>query len=349
MSQKQRDLFLHHLPKAELHVHIEGTLTPQLACLLAGRNNVALRYKTADAMIAAYAGLTTLSDFLELYYDNMRVLLLEDDFYLLASTYLATAAEQHGVRHVELFFDAQAHTSRGVPFACVVRGLRRALREAAARRGTSSRLVMCVVRDRPVEEGLAHVEFAASPLFRNEIDGIGLDSDEINYPPSFFYSVYERARLANFFVVGHGGHDGPAVPYVSELLAIPALNRIDHGVTIVDDPELVARARALGVPFTVCPISNVRLAPHLFPSLQQHPIMRMVESGLRVTVNSDDPAYLGAFIGDNYTAVADAFGLTNEDMVRFAVESFMASNLSDGEKQAMLACVRSYVGGGGGE
>ncbi|MEU7549611.1 adenosine deaminase, partial [Streptomyces sparsogenes] len=290
------------LPKAELHLHIEGTLEPELAFALAERNGVALPYASEDELRAAYS-FTDLQDFLNLYYELMAVLRTEDDFADLTHAYLARARAQ-GVRHAEIFFDPQAHTARGVAIGTVIDGLSRALDAAEETYGITTRLIMCFLRDESAESALDTFESARPHLDR--IAAVGLDSAEVGNPPSKFREVYARAREAGLKCVAHAGEEGPPW-YVWEALDVLGVDRVDHGVRSLEDDALVARLVADQVPLTVCPLSNVRL--RVVDRLEDHPLRAMLDAGLLVTVNSDDPSYFGGYAGDNFDAVRDALRL----------------------------------------
>ncbi|WP_421107926.1 adenosine deaminase [Streptomyces sp. NEAU-S77] len=317
------------LPKAELHLHIEGTLEPDLAFALAERNGVELPYATQDELRAAYS-FTDLQDFLNLYYALMAVLRTEDDFADLADAYLARAREQ-GVRHAEIFFDPQAHTARGVDIGTVIRGLTRALDAAPRTYGITTRLIMCFLRDESAESALATFESARPYLDR--ITAVGLDSAEVGHPPSKFREVYALAREAGLKCVAHAGEEGPPA-YVWEALDILGVDRVDHGVRCLEDDALVARLVADQVPLTVCPLSNVRL--RVVDRLADHPLPAMLDAGLLVTVNSDDPSYFGGYAEDNFTAVRDALGLDRAALRTLARNSFRASFLDEETRAAYL-------------
>ncbi|WP_050515541.1 adenosine deaminase [Streptomyces rimosus] len=323
------------LPKAELHLHIEGTLEPELAFALAERNGVTLPYATEDALRRAYS-FSDLQSFLNLYYALMAVLRTENDFADLAHAYLARAQAQ-GVRHAEIFFDPQAHTSRGVPLGTVVEGLTRALDTAGERYGITTRLIMCFLRDQSAESALATFE-AARP-YLDRITAVGLDSAEVGHPPSKFKEVYALAREAGLKCVAHAGEEGPPA-YVWEALDVLGVDRVDHGVRCLEDPELVARLVADQVPLTVCPLSNVRL--RVIDTMADHPLPAMLDAGLLVTVNSDDPAYFGGYADDNFTAVRDALDLDEETLRTLACNSFRASFLDEATREAYLKEVEAH-------
>ncbi len=316
------DAALLALPKAELHLHIEGTLEPELAFALAARNDVTLPYADVASLRRAQA-FTDLQDFLDLYYACMAVLRTEDDFADLAAAYLTKAAAQ-GVRHAEIFFDPQAHTSRGIPIATVVRGLRRGIETAAQDTGVHADLIACFLRDRPVAE--AHETLDALSPFFDVIVGVGLDSAEVGYPPALFADVFDRARDAGLHVVAHAGEEGPP-DYIWEALDVLGIERIDHGIRCLESPALVRRLSSDRIPLTTCPLSNVRL--RCVPTLSEHPLPAMLDAGLVVTVNSDDPAYFGGYVGDNFLAVRRDLGITDDALITLARDSFTASFVDD--------------------
>ncbi|MEU1419757.1 adenosine deaminase [Kitasatospora sp. NPDC005751] len=324
------------LPKAELHLHIEGTLEPELAFALAARNGVTLPYADTEELRRAYS-FSDLQSFLDLYYALMTVLRTEADFADLADAYLARAAGQ-GVRHAEIFFDPQAHTARGVPLDVVVEGLGRALDRSEERYGVSTRLIMCFLRDESAESALETFE-AARPHF-GRITGIGLDSAEVGNPPAKFREVYRRAAEAGLHRVAHAGEEGPA-SYVTEALDILGVERIDHGLRCLEDPALVDRLVREQIPLTLCPLSNVRL--RCVDTLADHPLPAMLAAGLLVTVNSDDPAYFGGYVDDNFRAVAGALALAPETLRLLAANSFRASFLDEDRRAALLAEVAAYA------
>ncbi|MEV6202388.1 adenosine deaminase [Streptomyces sp. NPDC051771] len=326
------------LPKAELHLHIEGTLEPELAFALAERNGVTLPYATAEELREAYR-FSDLQSFLDLYYALMAVLRTPEDFTALADAYLERAAAQ-GVRHAEIFFDPQAHAVRGVPMGTVVEGLSAALDRAEERYGISTRLIMCFLRDESAESALATLE-AAKP-YLDRITGVGLDSAEVGHPPAKFREVYEEAARLGLRRVAHAGEEGPAA-YVREALDVLGVERIDHGLRCMEDPELVERLARERVPLTLCPLSNVRL--RVIDELGEHPLRAMLDAGLLVTVNSDDPAYFGGYVGDNYAAVREALALSQEQLRVLARHSFEASFLDDDEprRARYLAEVEAYT------
>lgn len=331
------DAALLALPKAELHLHIEGTLEPDLAFELAGRNGISLPYASVEELAAQY-DFADLQSFLDLYYATMDVLRTADDFAELTRRYLLRAAEQ-GVRHVELFFDPQAHVARGVRLEDVVDGIGSALDEAERDLGITSGLILCFLRDEPVES--AERILNAGLTRTDRIIGVGLDSAEVGYPPALFEGVYRRAREAGLHVVAHAGEEGPS-GYVVEALDLLGVERVDHGIRSIEDPALVRRLAAERIALTVCPLSNLRL--RAVPVLADHPLHRLDEAGVPVTINSDDPAYFGGYVGDNFIAVRDALGLTADQAARYARTSIEASFASDDRKAALLRELEAWRG-----
>ncbi|MER5610636.1 adenosine deaminase [Streptomyces sp. NPDC002215] len=326
------------LPKAELHLHIEGTLEPELAFALAARNGVELPYADTEELRTAYL-FDDLQSFLDLYYALMAVLRTEQDFEELADAYLARAAAQ-GVRHAEIFFDPQAHTARGVSIGTVVEGLGRALDRSEERHGISTRLIMCFLRDESADSAMATLEAAMPHLHR--ISAVGLDSAEVGHPPVKFREVYEAAAALGLRKVAHAGEEGPP-EYIREALDVLGVERIDHGLRCMEDPELVERLVADRVPLTLCPLSNVRL--RAIDTLEEHPLRAMMDAGLLCTVNSDDPAYFGGYVGDTFHAVHEALGLDQERLRTLARNSFEAAFLDhDEERRARyLSEVEAYA------
>ncbi len=317
------------LPKAELHLHVEGTLEPELMFELARRNSVRLPYANAEAVRRAYR-FTSLQSFLDVYYRACSVLIHEQDFYELTTAYLARARAQ-GVRHVEIFFDPQTHTGRGVQLETVVGGIGRALTEAR-QLGITSRLIMCFLRDLPVRDAMATLEQALA--HKDIIFGVGLDSAESGHPPRKFREVFERAISAGFRAVAHAGEEGPP-EYIWQALDVLGAERIDHGVRCLEDRRLVQRLEADRIPLTVCPFSNVKL--RVVETLEQHPLAQMLERGLCATVNSDDPAYFGGYVGENLAGIAKALQLDDSALVQLARNSFDASFLDDTGRARHLA------------
>ncbi|MFJ9035874.1 adenosine deaminase [Streptomyces sp. NPDC102406] len=316
---------LARIPKAELHLHIEGTLEPELAFALADRNGITLPYADTEALRKAYL-FDDLQSFLNLYYELMAVLVTQDDFEALADAYLARAAEQ-GVRHAEIFFDPQAHTARGVDIGTVIEGLGRALARSEERHGVSTKLIMCFLRDLSAESAMETLE-AAKP-YLDHIVGVGLDSAEVGNPASKFRDVYEAAGALGLRKVAHAGEEGDP-SYVWEVLDILGVERVDHGLRSMEDPELVARLVRDRIPLTLCPLSNVRL--RAIDVLEEHPLVAMMDAGLLCTVNSDDPAYFGGYAGDTFHAVHEALAVDHERLRELARNSFVASFLDGSEE-----------------
>ncbi|MEV5276435.1 adenosine deaminase [Streptomyces sp. NPDC051994] len=325
------------LPKAELHLHIEGTLEPELAFELAARNGIELPYADTEALRKAYL-FEDLQSFLNLYYSLMTVLRTEDDFAALADAYLTRAAAQ-GVRHAEIFFDPQAHIARGVAMGTVVEGLWRALSTSEERHGVSTRLILCFLRDESAESAMLTLE-AARP-YLDRITAVGLDSAEVGHPPAKFREVYEAAAALGLRRVAHAGEEGPPA-YITEALDLLGVERVDHGLRALEDPALVARLSRDRIPLTLCPLSNVRL--RAVDTLEEHPLPAMMEAGLLCTVNSDDPAYFGGYVGDAFHAVHETLGLDRERLRELARNSFEASFLEDAEelRERYLAEVEAY-------
>jgi adenosine deaminase len=329
-TETDTDAFIRRLPKAELHVHIEGTLEPELVFELARRNGVPLPYADVDALRRAYV-FEDLQSFLDIYYANCAVLLTERDFYDLTLAYLTKAAGQ-GVRHAEIFFDPQTHTRRGVSFETCCTGIRRALDVGVTRFGISSGLILCFLRDRSEEEALQTLEEARP--FAHHLTAVGLDSAEVGHPPSKFVRPFAQALVMGLPAVAHAGEEGPP-EYIWEALDLLGARRIDHGVRCLEDDRLVERLAAEQIPLTVCPFSNVKL--QVFPSLGQHDVQALMERGLLVTVNSDDPAYFGGYVADNLAAVADTFDLGRASILQLARNSFRAAFLPAAVKERYLA------------
>ena len=310
--------FIESLPKAELHLHIEGTLEPELMFELARRNGVPLPYASVDALRRAY-DFTDLQSFLDIYYQGAAVLQSRQDFHDMAMAYFRKAASQ-SVRHAEVFFDPQTHTSRGIAFETVINGLRDAQLEAERELGLTSKLILCFLRHLDEEEALQTLDEALP--FRDWIVAVGLDSSERGHPPSKFARVFARARDAGLLAVAHAGEEGPP-EYIWEALDLLGARRIDHGVRCLEDPRLVRRLADEQIPLTVCPLSNVKL--RVFDTMRDHNLRRLLDAGIKVTINSDDPAYFGGYINENYSAVAEALRLSKEELEGIARNSFEAA------------------------
>ena len=328
LSPETSKAFVQGVPKAELHIHIEGSLEPELMFALAERNEVALRYASVEEVRRAY-DFSDLQSFLDVYYEATQVLLHEQDFYDLTWAYLQKAAAQN-VRRAEVFFDPQAHTGRGVPFETVITGIHRAMLDAGQRLGISPALIMCFLRHLSAEEAMETLH--SSLPYREWIVGVGLDSSEVGNPPEEFKAVFDEAREHGLLTVAHAGEEGPP-EYIWQALDDLKVSRIDHGVRCVEDPKLVERLREEQIPLTVCPLSNVRL--RVFDTIRDHNLKRMLDLGLCVTVNSDDPAYFGGYVDENFQAVQKGLGVTRDDVYRLAKNSIQASFLDAGEKQRL--------------
>lgn len=330
------EAFIRGLPKAELHLHIEGTMEPELLFRLADRNGVALRFASEDEVREAYE-FTDLQTFLDVYYEAAKVLVTEADFYDLTVAYLERAAAD-GVRHVEIFFDPQTHTERGVSIDAVIQGIHRALEDGRERLGITSGLILCFLRH--LSEAAALETFESALPHLEKLVGVGLDSSELGHPPEKFAIVFGQAREVGLRVVAHGAEEGPP-SYVTGALDILGAERIDHGIRAEEDEELIARLIEQRIPLTMCPLSNVKL--RVFDRIEDHSIKRLLDRGVVVTVNSDDPAYFGGYVGDNYLAIQQAFDLTREDLWLLAGNSIRASFLEVDDKQLLLNELDAFV------
>jgi adenosine deaminase len=320
--------FIQALPKVELHLHIEGTLEPELMFALAERNKLKLPFRSVDDVRAAYA-FTNLQSFLDIYYQGAQVLLHAPDFFELTWAYLRRMAAEN-VRHVEIFFDPQTHTDRGIAFATVIDGIAGALEQARRDFNMSSRLIMCFLRHLDAASAMATLE-AAMP-HRARIAAVGLDSSERGHPPEKFAAVFARAREAGFLTVAHAGEEGPP-DYVWQALDLLKVARIDHGVRSDEDPKLLEHLARTRMPLTVCPLSNIKLC--VFDDMTRHNLKRLLDAGLCVTINSDDPAYFGGYLSANFAAVQQGLGLSRADLARMAGNAIEASFLAPPEKQAL--------------
>lgn len=335
MPMTNHDLL--RMPKAELHLHIEGSLEPEMCFALAERNSVTLTHGSVDELRAAYQ-FGSLQDFLDLYYQGMNVLLGEQDYYDLTWAYM-TKCRDESILHTEIFFDPQGHTERGVPFEHVLTGITRACDDAHDQLSVTSKLIFCILRhldaesaERTLDQALEH---------KDRLVGIGLDSSEIGHPPSKFTKVFERARKEGFLAVAHAGEEGPAES-VGDTLDLLGVRRIDHGIRAIDDDDLVERLAREEIPLTICPLSNLKL--RAVPNLESHPVGELLERGIRATINSDDPAYFGGYLTQNYIETRDALGLTDEQIVRLARNSFRSSFLADDEINSYLEALDAFVG-----
>jgi adenosine deaminase len=321
------------LPKAELHVHIEGTFEPELMFAIAQRNQIQIPYKSVEEVKQAY-NFHNLQSFLDIYYAGANVLVHEQDFYDLAWAYFEKCAEDRVV-HTEMFFDPQTHTDRGVAFSTVINGLKRACADAKAKFGISSQLIMCFLRHLSEEAAFETLEQALP--FKQDIIAVGLDSSEVGHPPAKFERVFAKAREEGFLIVAHAGEEGPP-EYVWEALDLLKVNRIDHGVRSEEDEQLMVRLIKEKMPLTVCPLSNLKLC--VVKDMKDHNIRRLLQKDVHVTVNSDDPSYFGGYMNDNFFAIQQALDLTNDELKKLAINSFEASFISDEEKQKWIAEIK---------
>lgn len=327
--------FIKGIPKAELHLHIEGTFEPELMFEIAKRNSIPIKYSSVDEIRNAY-NFNNLQEFLDIYYEGAGVLITEQDFYDMTWAYF-TKIHTDNVLHTEIFFDPQTHTTRGIEFKTVIHGIHRACEDAKAKFGISSKLIMCFLRHMDEESAFQTLEQALP--YKEMIYGIGLDSSEVGNPPSKFKKVYDKAHHLGFITVAHAGEEGPA-EYVWDALSNLRIARIDHGNRALDDDNLVQEIAQRKIALTVCPLSNLKLC--VVKDLTYHPLKKMLELGIRATVNSDDPAYFGGYINENYLQTAEALKLTKEDIYILAKNSFEGSFLHPGEKEKYLAAVDTF-------
>lgn len=320
------EALIRQMPKAELHLHIEGSLEPELMFAIAQRNHIPLRFDSVEAVRQAY-NFHNLQSFLDIYYEGAQVLIHEQDFYDLTRAYLDKMAAEN-VRHVEIFFDPQTHTERGVSFETVIKGIHRALNDAQNLHGISSRLILCFLRHLSEEDAMRTLEQALP--FKQWITAVGLDSSEVGHPPEKFKTVFDRARNEGLLTVAHAGEEGPP-EYIWQALDLLKVSRIDHGVRCIEDAALVERLKQERMPLTVCPLSNIKLC--VYDEMQQHNIKKLLEHGLCVMVNSDDPAYFGGYVTQNYLAVQEALNLSVEQLIQLSKNGFEASFLPEDEKQ----------------
>jgi adenosine deaminase len=335
-NQIQLGKYISGIPKAELHVHIEGTLEPELMLRIADRNRVKIRFKSVDELKEAYS-FNNLQNFLDIYYEGAGVLITEQDFYDLTWEYFKKVHSQN-VLHSEIFFDPQTHTNRGIPFSAVISGIHKALLHARQKLGISSRLIMCFLRDLDVRSAFKTLE--DSLPFKEWITAVGLDSYELGNPPSKFRAVFDHALGKGFYTVAHAGEEGPA-EYVWEAIKLLRVSRIDHSNHAMDDADLVQELIKRRMPLTVCPLSNLKLS--VVDRMENHPLKTMIDKGLFVTINSDDPAYFGGYINENYLAVQKALNLNKDTIDRLARNSFQASFLEESEKKLLLEKLDKYI------
>lgn len=327
--------YIRLIPKAELHLHIEGSLEPELMFEMAKKNGVKIKYNSIEEIKAAY-NFNNLQEFLDLYYAGADVLLTQEDFYDLTMAYLKKAHEDN-VLHTEIFFDPQTHTARGVKFESVVNGIVNALDDGKKQLGISSQLIMCFLRHLDEKSAMETLNYALD--HKDKIIAVGLDSSELGNPPTKFVNVFERAQKEGFLTVAHAGEEGPA-SYVWEALDHLNVMRIDHGVRSIDDKKLIDELAKRQIPLTVCPLSNLKLK--VVSDLKDHPLKKMLDKNLLVTINSDDPSYFGGYVNQNYLEVAHALNLTKEDILVLAKNSFQASFLSDAEKHRYIQMIDDF-------
>ncbi|PIZ72969.1 adenosine deaminase [Candidatus Peregrinibacteria bacterium CG_4_10_14_0_2_um_filter_43_11] len=335
MNNTSKKDFIQGIPKAELHLHIEGTFEPELMFEIAKRNHKKIKYNSVEELKKAY-NFDNLQDFLNIYYEGAGVLMKEQDFYDITWAYLEKISSQN-VIHTEIFFDPQTHTERGIPFGTVINGINEALKEGQKKWGISFKIIMCFLRH--LEESAAMKALEEALDYKNMITAVGLDSSEIGNPPSKFQRVFERARKKGFLTVAHAGEEGPA-EYVWEALDVLKVSRVDHGNHSLDDENLVQELIKRKMPLTVCPLSNLKLK--VVKNLQKHPLKTMLQKGLLATINSDDPAYFGGYVNENYWAIAEALNLSEAEIATLAKNSFKASFLYEKTKREMIKGVNDY-------
>ncbi len=328
--------FIAGLPKAELHLHIEGTFEPELMFKLAARNNITLPYESVETLHKAY-DFSQLQDFLDIYYQGMNVLRTEQDFYDLTWAYLEKVNTQN-VRHVEIFFDPQGHLDRGITFETALNGIHSALSAAQKEFGISFGIIMCFLRHLDESDAIKTLELALP--HKDKIIGVGLDSSEFGHPPSKFQNVFAKAREDGFHIVAHAGEEGPP-EYIYEALDLLKVERIDHGNTSMQDPELLKRLAKEQMPLTVCPLSNTKLC--VVDDMKNHPVPHMLKAGLKVTINSDDPAYFGGYLNENYEAISPIINGDKDVLSQLAKNSFEAAFISESEKARLATEVDNYV------
>ncbi|EKO3415523.1 adenosine deaminase [Vibrio fluvialis] len=328
--------FIQQLPKVELHLHIEGSLEPELMFDLAQRNQIAIPFSSPDEVRAAYQ-FSNLQSFLDIYYQGANVLIHEQDFFDLTWAYLLRC-QQDNVMHTEIFFDPQTHTARGIAFETVINGITQALEKGQQELGISSQLIMCFLRH--LSEADAMLTLQQALPYKDKIVGVGLDSSEQGHPPEKFQQVFRQAREAGFIAVAHAGEEGPALN-IRNAIDLLGVQRVDHGVRCVEDAALVQELKQTRMPLTVCPLSNLKLK--VFTEMEQHNIVDLLRQGLCVTINSDDPAYFGGYMTDNFMAVADAHPMSHQELAQFTLNAIEASFISDAEKAHMNAKVHEVL------
>lgn len=326
--------FLQNIPKVELHLHIEGSLEPSMMFELAKRNNINLKFKNEDEIKKAY-DFSNLQDFLDIYYQGANVLQTKQDFYDLTWAYIQKCKEQNVV-HTEIFFDPQTHTARNIPIKIVVEGIYEALEEAKNQFGISSFLIACILRHLSEEEGLKTLDELC--LYKDKIKAIGLDSSELNNPPSKFKNLFKKAKQEGFLLVAHAGEEGDS-EYIKEALEL-GVNRIDHGVRCQEDLELVKQLAKSQIPLTICPLSNIKLK--VFQNMQEHNILKLLKQNLCICVNSDDPAYFGGYILENFIALDETFKLSKDEVKKLCINAVNASFLNTNEKEKLVKQIKAY-------
>ena len=328
--------FIENLPKAELHLHIEGTFEPELMFEIAQRNGIKLPYDDVDALRKAY-DFSELQDFLDIYYQGMNVLQKEQDFYDLTWAYLERIHAQN-VLHTEIFFDPQGHTSRGVAFETALEGIYKALQDGQQKLGISYGVIMCFLRHLDADDAMATLEQALP--HKDKIIGVGLDSSELGHPPEKFTAVFERAKAEGFYIVAHAGEEGPP-EYVYQALDLLKVDRIDHGNRALEDEALTQRIAKEGLALTVCPLSNLKLC--VVDELKNHPMRQMLKAGLKATVNSDDPAYFGGYMNENFLQLTEALNLSKDEVVTLARNGFEAAFIPESQKQVLINKLQAYI------
>ncbi|MBL4247559.1 adenosine deaminase [Vibrio fluvialis] len=328
--------FIQQLPKVELHLHIEGSLEPELMFDLAQRNQIAIPFSSPDEVRAAYQ-FSNLQSFLDIYYQGANVLIHEQDFFDLTWAYLLRC-QQDNVMHTEIFFDPQTHTARGIAFETVINGITQALEKGQQELGISSHLIMCFLRHLSEADAILTLQLALP--YKDKIVGVGLDSSEQGHPPEKFQQVFRQAREAGFIAVAHAGEEGPALN-IRNAIDLLGVQRVDHGVRCVEDVALVQELKQTRMPLTVCPLSNLKLK--VFTEMEQHNIVELLRQGLCVTINSDDPAYFGGYMTDNFMAVANAHPMSHQELAQFTLNAIEASFISDAEKAHMNAKVHEVL------
>ncbi len=336
MSKIKLEELITKIPKAELHIHIEGSFEPELMFEIAQRNNFEIKYGSVEELRSAY-NFNNLQEFLDIYYAGASVLIKEQDFYDLTWAYLLKASEQNVV-HTEIFFDPQTHTDRGIDFDTVISGIHRALQDGKSKLNISSKLIMCFLRH--LDEESAFQTLEQSIAHKDKIVAVGLDSSEVGHPPSKFEKVFAKAREEGFLAVAHAGEEGPA-EYIWEAINLLKVSRIDHGNRSIDDDLLVKEIIEKQIPLTMCPLSNFKL--QVVPDLTKHPLKKMLDQNMLVTINSDDPAYFGGYLNENYLAIAKALDLSEQDIITLAKNSFKASFLNNSEKEELIQKVDNFV------